>query len=56
MRGVGDGTCLQLYMLKGWHRRAINKGQDTRFPAHEHRVLTQMRNVQGEGRERLALH
>lgn len=53
---VGDGTCLQLYMLKGWHGHAGNKWQNIRFPAHEHRLLAQMRHVQGGGREGLALH
>lgn len=51
---VGDGTCLRLYMVKGWHGHAGNKWQDVRFPAHEHRLLTQMCHVQGGGGEGLA--
>lgn len=43
-------------MLKGWHGHAGNKWQNIRFPAREHRLLAQMRHVQGEGREGLALH
>lgn len=39
MVAVDDGEYLQLYMLKGWHSREINKWQDVGFPECEHRML-----------------